>query len=151
MALTRSINRLELATIQQSLVESGPDREALMALSQRKMNALGIPLAYVGGLVWGARPDQLWAIDPASNTVTRRIALSDVDEILALDVDTDAGEAWLAVRRPGGVGTVIAVDLATEAVTSDTKVPLPAGIRIAPDRVWVTDYESGQLIGIARG
>ena len=61
----------------------------------------GIPLAFVGGLVWGARPDQLWAIDPASNTVTRRVALANVDEILALDVDMDAGEAWLAVRRPG--------------------------------------------------
>src|SRR5437763_261129 len=46
MALTLSINRLELATIQQSLVE-GPDRDGLMALSQRKMNALGMPLAYI--------------------------------------------------------------------------------------------------------
>lgn len=30
----------------------------------------GIPLAFADGLVWGARPDQLWAIDPVSNTVT---------------------------------------------------------------------------------
>jgi hypothetical protein len=82
--------------------------------------------------------------------VTRRIALTNVEEILALDVDVEAGEAWLAVRRPGRVGTVIAVDLATEAVTSETRVSLPAGVRIAPDRVWVTDYEGDDLVGIAR-
>jgi hypothetical protein len=110
----------------------------------------GIPLAYADDLVWGARPDELWAIDPTSNTVTRRIALENVDEILALDVDADAGEAWLAVRRPGRVGTVIAVDLTTEEVTSETRVSLPAGIRITPDRVWVTDYENDDLVGIAR-
>jgi len=46
MALTRSINRLELATIQQSLVDAS-DRDGLAALSQRKLNALGIPVAYV--------------------------------------------------------------------------------------------------------
>ena len=68
----------------------------------------------------------------------------------ALDVDAPAGEAWLAIRRPGRVGTVIAVDLATEAVTSETAVALPAGVRIAPDRVWVTDYEGNDLVGIAR-
>ena len=109
----------------------------------------GIPLAYVGGLVWGARPDQLWAIDPATNTVTRRIPLTNVDEILALDVDVDAGEAWIAIRRPGRVGSVIAVDLATEAVISETPVALPAGVRITPDRVWVTDYEGDDLVGIS--
>jgi diguanylate cyclase (GGDEF)-like protein/PAS domain S-box-containing protein len=49
MALTRTINRLELATVQQSLVEAASsDREpALVALSQRKLNALGVPIAYV--------------------------------------------------------------------------------------------------------
>ncbi|HSV20190.1 MAG TPA: PAS domain-containing protein [Casimicrobiaceae bacterium] len=46
MALTRTVNRLELATIQHSLADAG-DRDGLIALSQRKMNALGIPLAYI--------------------------------------------------------------------------------------------------------
>ncbi len=110
----------------------------------------GIPLAVEGGLVWGARPDELWAIDPATDEVARRIALDGVDEILALDVDVDAGEAWIAVRKPGRVGAVIAVDLESGAVLSDTPVSLPAGVRLTADRAWVTDYERDELVAIPR-
>jgi hypothetical protein len=110
----------------------------------------GIPLAYAGGLVWGARPDELWAIDPASNKVTRRIALQDVDEILALDVDAEAGEAWIAIRRAGRVGWVIAIDLASEAEFRESRVSLPAGIRLTAERAWVTDYDTNELVGLAR-
>jgi diguanylate cyclase (GGDEF)-like protein/PAS domain S-box-containing protein len=46
MALTRSLNRLELATVQQTVGEA-LDRDALSALSQRKLNALGTPIAYI--------------------------------------------------------------------------------------------------------
>ncbi|MEP7182392.1 MAG: PAS domain-containing protein [Betaproteobacteria bacterium] len=46
MALTRALSRLDLATVQQTSGE-GPDRDGLLALSQRKLNALGLPLAYV--------------------------------------------------------------------------------------------------------
>ena len=46
MALTRSLNRLDLATIQQTVGES-LERNGLLALSQRKLNALGLPLAYI--------------------------------------------------------------------------------------------------------
>ena len=110
----------------------------------------GIPLAVEGALVWGARPDELWAIDPFTDEVDRRIALDGVDEILALDMDVDAGEAWIAVRKPGRIGAVIAVDLESGAVRSDTPVSLPAGVRLTEDRAWVTDYERDELVGIAR-
>lgn len=110
----------------------------------------GIPLAVEGGLVWGARPDELWAIDPASDAVTRHVALVGVDEILAMAVDVEAGEAWVAIRKPGRVGAVIAVDVATGTVLSDTPVSLPAGIRLTADHAWVTDYESDELVGIPR-
>ena len=46
MALTRSISRLDLAPMPQTVsevVERGP----LLALSQRKLNALGTPIAYI--------------------------------------------------------------------------------------------------------
>ena len=86
----------------------------------------GIPLDAAGGLVWGARPDQLWAIDPSSNSVTRTVALENVDEILALDIDVEADEAWIAVRRPGRVGAVIAVDLTSGDVIAESAVSLPA-------------------------
>ncbi|HLW11633.1 MAG TPA: PAS domain-containing protein, partial [Casimicrobiaceae bacterium] len=46
MALTRSISRLDLAPVPATVgdaIERGP----LLALSQRKLNALGTPLAYI--------------------------------------------------------------------------------------------------------
>ena len=49
MALTRSISRLDLAPMPATVGDSlGIDRgAALLALSQRKLNALGTPIAYV--------------------------------------------------------------------------------------------------------
>src|SRR5437870_5713413 len=46
MALSRSLNRLELASVQRTVSEA-LERDGLTALSQRKLNALGLPLAYV--------------------------------------------------------------------------------------------------------
>ena len=45
MALPRSLTRLDLPT--QQTVGEGLDREALLALSQRKLNALGLPICYI--------------------------------------------------------------------------------------------------------
>ena len=46
MALTRPVNRLELASVQ-TVVGDVVERDTLTALSQRKLNALGVPLAYI--------------------------------------------------------------------------------------------------------
>ena len=46
MAAPRPLNRAELATIQQTIGDV-LDREVLLALSQRKLNALGLPLTYI--------------------------------------------------------------------------------------------------------
>jgi diguanylate cyclase (GGDEF)-like protein/PAS domain S-box-containing protein len=45
MALPRSFTRLDLPT--QQTVGEGRDRESLLALSQRKLNALGLPVCYI--------------------------------------------------------------------------------------------------------
>ncbi|MET0733370.1 MAG: PAS domain-containing protein, partial [Casimicrobiaceae bacterium] len=45
MALIRSLPRLDLSTVNQTLVDAGLG--PLSSLSQRKLNALGLPLAYV--------------------------------------------------------------------------------------------------------
>lgn len=100
------------------------------------------------GLVWGARADEVWAIDPAVDRVTRRIPLTDLMEILALDIDGD--EAWIAARRPGYRGTVVRVDLATGLVVDEFAVSLPSAVRIAADRVWVTSDETNELLGFRR-
>lgn len=109
----------------------------------------GIPLAFVGGLVWGARADELWAIDPATNKVTHHVPLQNVDEILALAIDAEGGQAWIAVRRPGRAGAVIALDLATGEGLAETPVSLPSGIKLTKDHAWVCDYDDG-LVGLPR-
>ena len=70
MALTRTLKALELNTVQQSLSGSF-ERDSLTALSQRKLNALAMPLAYIDRqqryrfankafLDWiGKRPDEV--------------------------------------------------------------------------------------------
>ena len=108
----------------------------------------GVPFVADGGLVWGARPDEVWAIDPATNAVTRRYPLSDVSEILDLDVEGD--DVWIAVRHPGRIGAVIRLDLATGEEVADIPVDLPAAVVIEDDRTWVTDYEAGALLGFDR-
>ena len=96
--------------------------------------------------MWGARADQLWGIDPATNAVAQRVPLDGLIEILDLDV---AGErAWIAARKPGRVGVVVGIDLATGNVVGETPVSLPAGVVIAGDRVWATNYDGDELIGI---
>jgi hypothetical protein len=110
----------------------------------------GIPFVVDGGLVWGARADELWAIDPQTNTVTRRIPLDGLIEILALDVDVTSDQAWIAARKPGRIGTVVALDLSTGAVLDQWDAALPAGVVIVGDRAWVTDYERNELLGIVR-
>ena len=108
----------------------------------------GVPFVEDGGLVWGARADEVWAIDPASDAVSRRVPLEGVIEILDLDVEGD--DAWIAVRHPGRLGAVMRVDLASGDVLLDTPASLPAAIEIAGDRAWVTDYETGELLGFDR-
>ncbi len=46
MALPRSLNRVEFATVAKTVSEA-LERDTLSALSQRKLNALGLPLAYI--------------------------------------------------------------------------------------------------------
>lgn len=108
----------------------------------------GIPFLFAEGLLWGAGPSQLWALDPATSEISRRIALENLIEILALDLEGD--EAWIAARRPGHVGTVLRLDLATGEVVDEVPVDLPAAIRMAPDRVWVASYSTNELLGLAR-
>jgi len=108
----------------------------------------GFPLAVDGGLVWGAREAEIWAIDPATNDVVKHVPLKDVAEILGMDVEGD--DAWIAIRHPGRIGAVIRIDLATGRQTEDHPASLPAAIEIAGDTVWVTDYETDALLGFAR-
>jgi hypothetical protein len=123
---------------------NGPDLEIAAELDVGG----GIPLVFRDGLVWGGRADELWAIDPTTNEVSRQVPLTGLIEILALDIAD--GEAWIAARRPGYVGTVIALDLASGTILSEFDVSLPAGVAITPTEVWVTNAQSNELLGLPR-
>ena len=108
----------------------------------------GVPFVEDGGLVWGARADEVWAIDPATGQLAHRVPLTDVAEILDLDVEGD--DAWIAVRHPGRVGAVIRVDLFTGNEVADLPAELPAAVVMVGDRAWVTDYEADALVAFDR-
>jgi outer membrane protein assembly factor BamB len=108
----------------------------------------GIPFVARDGLVWGARPDTLWALDPATNAISRTVPLENLIEILALDIDGD--DAWIAARRPGHVGTLIRLDLGSGRVRAEYPVSLPSAVRIAGNRVWVASYLTNELLGFTR-
>jgi len=81
MALTRSLTRLDHPTL--STVGEGMEREALLALSQRKLDALGLPVSYIDSyqryrfvnrafLDWTGKP-QIEVLDLPQRLVERLI------------------------------------------------------------------------------
>ena len=104
----------------------------------------GIPMAMAQGLVWGASPHHVWAVDPVSNEVRVRLPLEDTIETLSLAVTE--GEVWVGARRPGYVGVVLRVDLATGRATGEAAASLPARILYAFRRVWVVDWDANVLL-----
>jgi len=107
----------------------------------------GIPFVVRDGLVWGARPDAIWALDPKTNRLVRTIPLDDVSEILAMDID--GTDAWIGVRRDG-TGYVLRIDLNDGHLVGHHLRPLPAAIRILGDRVWVADYLENEVDAFPR-
>jgi hypothetical protein len=104
----------------------------------------GIPMAIAQGLVWGAGPHHVWAVDPASNEIRLRLALENTIETLSLAVAGDA--LWVGARRPGFVGVVLRVDLASRRVTGEAAVGLPARVLYAFGDVWVVDWDANSLL-----
>jgi len=85
MALPRSFTRLDLPT--QQTVGDGLDRESLLALSQRKLNALGLPVCYIDvdqryRFVNRAFLD--WSGKPQAEVIGREVAEVDGRELYQL-------------------------------------------------------------------
>jgi len=106
----------------------------------------GVPFLFHDGLVWGARPDELWSIDSATLTKKDAIPLADLIEVLAVDID--GTNAWITGRHPGYVGTVLRLDMTSAEVTGEWPVSLPASVKVHGDYAWVTSYDTDELIGI---
>jgi hypothetical protein len=103
----------------------------------------GVPFLEGEGLVWGAKPDELWAVDTEAAEVVRRIPLDDSIEVLSMASDHDS--IWVGMRHIGTVGAVERLDLGTGEVLADIPVDIPARIVVAFGSAWVTDSSSGNL------
>jgi glutamine cyclotransferase len=104
----------------------------------------GIPMTMAHGLVWGASPHHVWAVDPATNEVRVRLELANTIETLSLAVTADV--LWVGARRPGSVGVVLRVDLASGRLTGEAAVGLPARVLYAFEDVWVVDWDTNRLL-----
>jgi hypothetical protein len=109
----------------------------------------GVPFLEHDGLVWGASPTEIWAVDPATGQVAERIALEGSTEVLSLNFDAD-GDVWVGIRRAGRAGRVLQLDRSTGAVKTELRdVDIPAHIEFGFDSIWVTDSGSSSLYRIA--
>jgi streptogramin lyase len=106
----------------------------------------GVPFIAKDGLVWGASPTEVWAVDETTGEVAERITLEGSSEVLALDVGKST--VWVGVRR-GRVGTVRELDRASGEVLAELDdVDIPARIVLAFDSAWVTDSGSSNVYRI---
>ena len=106
----------------------------------------GVPFLGVGGLLWGASPTELWAVDVVTGEVTRRVPVPDSEEVMALAIDQRT--AWVGMRHPGGVGAVVELDLSSGEVLREVPVDIPARIELAYGSVWVSDSGSSLVLRI---
>ena len=105
----------------------------------------GVPFLEHDGLLWGASPAEIWAVDPATGQIAERIALEGSTEVLSLNFD-DAGDVWVGIRRAGRVGAVLQLDRATGEVKSELRdVDIPARIEFGFGSIWITDSGSSSL------
>ena len=59
----------------------------------------GVPFLEHAGLVWGASPTEIWAVDPATGQVAERSALDGSTEVLSLNFDAE-DDVWVGIVGP---------------------------------------------------
>src|SRR5207342_2939428 len=77
----------------------------------------GVPFIAKDGLVWGASPTEVWAVDETTGQVTERITLEGSTEVLSLDVAPST--IWVGLRRGGRIGTIREIDRASGEVLTE--------------------------------
>jgi outer membrane protein assembly factor BamB len=108
----------------------------------------GVPFVAHDGLIWGAAPARLWAVDQDTGEVVRRIELQNSIEVISLGLGFDA--IWVGIRRPDRIGTVLRLDQQTGAVVAETtEVDIPARIEFGFEAVWITDSGGSSVYRIS--
>ena len=103
----------------------------------------GVPFLARDGLVWGASPVEVWAVDEGTGQIVERITVPDSIEVMALEV-TDQ-HVFVGMRHPGYRGAVLQLDRATGAVVTEIVVEIPARMALGFGSLWVTDSGSDRL------
>jgi streptogramin lyase len=129
-----------VSTDDTALMRVDPDSGVITA---RIATGGGVPFVEHDGLLWGAKTDQLWAVDSGTGRIVRRVPLHDSEEVLSMAVDDRS--IWLGMRHIGRVGAVERLALNSGRVRSDLPVDVPARIVLAFGSAWVTDSGSGNL------
>ena len=107
----------------------------------------GPPFLAKDGLVWGAAPELIWAVDASTGEVVRSFRLEDSIEVISLGIGL--GSIWAGIRHPGYVGAVLRLDPSTGRVIADLPdVDIPARIAIGFGSVWVSDSGSSNVFRI---
>jgi streptogramin lyase len=108
----------------------------------------GVPFLADGGLVWGASPTRLWAVDERTGELARDIPLANSMEVLSLALGF--GSIWVGIRDQGRAGAVLRLDEGTGALLDELdEVDIPARIAVGFDSVWITDSGSTALYRVS--
>ena len=107
----------------------------------------GVPFLEHDGLVWGASPTEIWAVDPATGQVAERIALEGSTEVLSLNFDADGRRVG---RHPPcrTVGAVLQLDQRTTGAvkTELIDVDIQSRIEFGFGSIWITDCGGSSLV-----
>jgi streptogramin lyase len=103
----------------------------------------GVPFFARDGLLWGASPTEVWAVD-ATGAVVERIALTDSIEVLSLEIN--GSDLWVGIRHSGYVGAVLRIERSTANVVQEfDDVDIPARMAIGFGSLWITDSGGSEL------
>jgi streptogramin lyase len=105
----------------------------------------GVPFLARDGLVWGASPTEVWAVDK-TGAVVERLELTNSIEVISLELS--GPDVWVGIRHGARVGAVQQVDRATGEVRHEVDVDIPARMVVGFGSLWVTDSGSNKLYRI---
>jgi hypothetical protein len=120
----------------------------------------GAPIGLSDGLVWGAGPNEVWAIDPETDEVVESIQKpDDVDTLRPWAATVAEGILWIVAgpadrfeSYPESRQQLVGFDLETSEIETfdlmNAEFGNNMGLAVADGAVWVTDFARGNLLRV---
>jgi hypothetical protein len=127
---------------------------------QEPIDLDGAPIGMSGGLVWGAGPNEVWAIDPETDEVVESFEKpDDVDSLRPWAATVADGMLWIVAGLADRFGSypesrqqLVGVDLETGEIETfdlmNAEFGYNMGLAVADGAVWVTDFARGNLLRV---